>query len=159
VVRVWPLDQARVDPGSVAAEAEIVLAPRNLDLILGAEQTLDLCERLRRHDQIDPGRPRRLRGDAHAGEAVPVRRDHPHLGIAELPEDAVEDRAALLRGDRVRGLTDQHVEDFAADLPALAEIYGRERGELIPGKPVQPKRRPAARQLETIAFPGDAGRV
>src|SRR5690606_9258853 len=52
VIRIRPLDQPSEDPRPAAAETEVVLAPRDLDLVVRAEEALDLLERLRRDDQV-----------------------------------------------------------------------------------------------------------
>ena len=68
-----------IDRGERRAEAEVVLAPRDLELLVGGKEPANLLERLRRNDQVAAGAPLGLDRHLHLRQAMAVRRHHPHL--------------------------------------------------------------------------------
>ena len=149
VVRVRPLDQPGEDLGRGRAEAEMVVAPGDLDFLLGAEQPADLLERLGRHDQIGLGRAsRRRRGNVHPRQPVAVGGHHAHPLGPELPEHAVQDRPALLGARREGHVGDQLLQILRRRPPAALELDGGEGGELLARQTEEP-------ELGAAALDGD----
>src|SRR5207302_1597374 len=84
-------------------------------------------QRLGGNDQV--GGRASLRGHVHLGEPVAVCRHHAHPVGAQLPEHAVQDRAALLGGRRERHVPDELVYHSGRRLPGAVELDGRHRAQ------------------------------
>src|SRR5690242_11642892 len=76
------------------AVADVIAATGDSNAVVGREHAADLLQRVGRHDQV--GGRAALRGHVLLGEPMAVRRHLAHALGAQLPQDAVQDRAALL---------------------------------------------------------------
>ena len=112
----------------------MVVAARDLELFVFREEPPDLVEGLRRNDQVTRWSSGRRDGHLHLREAMAVRGDHSHQLGAELPENAVQDRAAFLRRDREGGVIDELSQVARAHAPAVLELHRRETRKLVLGK-------------------------
>ena len=101
IVGIGTFDQPGEDLGRAGAEAEVILAPGDLDRLVGAEEPADLFQRLGRDDQVGLGCTLGSAGrHIHAGQPVPVGGHHAHPLGAELPQHPIQDRAALFGARR-----------------------------------------------------------
>src|SRR5262249_47701968 len=128
-----PLDQPGVDLGPGRSEAEVVVAPSDLDRFVRTEEPADLLERFRWDDEIRLA-ARALERHIHPGETMAVRRHHPHPVAPELPQNTVQNRTALFRARRERHMTNQLLEIFRGDFPSAVEFHRRKGRKLVAGE-------------------------
>src|SRR6185437_9825453 len=131
VRRIRAFYEARKDRSQRRAEAQVVFAARDLEVFFCREEASELLECFGRNDQVF--RVAVLSRDRYIdfGEAVAVGRDHTHSLTTKLPEHAIENRAAFLRGNGEGCVRDELLQLARFDSPALRESHDWKRRELI----------------------------
>jgi len=115
----------------------VVIGPRNLEVLISGVEFIDLLQRLGWDNQVGLGCSGAIQTRPDPREPMTVRCDHHRLITFELPQDPVEDRAALFVRHGEARTPDQLLDGRRLHVPSLREIDFRKRGELVLRETVQ----------------------
>src|SRR4051794_16835507 len=110
----------------------MIFTPRDLDRLVGVEQTADLLQGLGGDDQVRLRRALGLAGrHIHPGEPMTVGGHHPHPLGTQLPEHAVQDWTAFFGACGECHVPDQLLELPGGGAPSTLELQTGECRKLL----------------------------